>query len=191
MAHVACPEMTAIFAALAMVVGAFIACVSAALGGRLRDLHPRRVSELSNKDFRSRLTSGGRSLPGKRKITSAARHAASVWADPNALPLQLTPLESIMGSKVPPTPRHRRLTLDERRQLKMASSAHAYVRGSAAQFYKWLQECAERAVPKGPPVWICGDCHAGNLGPLADAKGRIHVQIRDLDQTVIGNPTTT
>ena len=93
-----------------------------------------------------------------------------------------------MGSKVPPTPRHRRLTLDERRQLKMASSAHAYVRGSTAQFYKWLQECGERAVPKGPPVWICGDCHAGNLGPLADAKGRIHVQIRDLDQTVIGNP---
>jgi hypothetical protein len=33
-------EMTAIFAALAMVVGAFIACVSAALGGRERDLHP-------------------------------------------------------------------------------------------------------------------------------------------------------
>jgi uncharacterized protein (DUF2252 family) len=70
----------------------------------------------------------------------------------------------------------------------MASSAHAYVRGSTAQFYKWLQERGERAVPKGPPVWICGDCHAGNLGPLADSKGRIHVQIRDLDQTVIGNP---
>ena len=26
------------------------------------------------------------------------------------------------------------------------------------------------------------------LGPLADAKGRVSVQIRDLDQTVIGNP---
>jgi uncharacterized protein (DUF2252 family) len=37
-------------------------------------------------------------------------------------------------------------------------------------------------------VWICGDCHVGNLGPLADAEGKIHVQIRDLDQTVIGNP---
>ncbi len=33
-------EMTATFAALALVVGAFIACVSAALGGRERDLHP-------------------------------------------------------------------------------------------------------------------------------------------------------
>ena len=70
----------------------------------------------------------------------------------------------------------------------MASSAHAYVRGSTVQFYKWLDERGERAVPKGPPVWICGDCHAGNLGPLAAADGKIHVQIRDLDQTVIGNP---
>jgi uncharacterized protein (DUF2252 family) len=93
-----------------------------------------------------------------------------------------------MGSKVLPAPRHRRPRLDARRKLKMASSAHAYVRSSTAQFYHWLQERGERAVPKGPPVWICGDCHAGNLGPLADAKGRIHVQIRDLDQTVIGNP---
>jgi uncharacterized protein (DUF2252 family) len=43
-------------------------------------------------------------------------------------------------------------------------------------------------VPKGPAVWICGDCHAGNLGPLAAPDGKVHVQIRDLDQTVIGNP---
>lgn len=33
-------ERAAIFSALAMLVGAFIACVSAALGGRLRDSHP-------------------------------------------------------------------------------------------------------------------------------------------------------
>jgi uncharacterized protein (DUF2252 family) len=26
------------------------------------------------------------------------------------------------------------------------------------------------------------------MGPLADAKGRVDIQIRDLDQTVIGNP---
>jgi uncharacterized protein (DUF2252 family) len=72
--------------------------------------------------------------------------------------------------------------------LKMASSAHAYVRGSTVKFYEWLEQRGARAVPKGPPVWICGDCHAGNLGPLASADGKIHVQIRDLDQTVIGNP---
>ncbi|HEY2635323.1 MAG TPA: DUF2252 family protein [Steroidobacteraceae bacterium] len=87
-----------------------------------------------------------------------------------------------------PTPANRLRMLEERRALKMASSAHAYVRGSTLQFYKWLEERGERAVPKGPPIWICGDCHAGNLGPLAAPDGRIHVQIRDVDQTVIGNP---
>lgn len=87
-----------------------------------------------------------------------------------------------------PTPANRLRTLEERRTLKMASSAHAYVRGSTAQFYQWLEERGEKAVPKGPSIWICGDCHAGNLGPLAAANGKIHVQIRDVDQTVIGNP---
>jgi uncharacterized protein (DUF2252 family) len=87
-----------------------------------------------------------------------------------------------------PTRANRLRVLERRRTLKMASSAHAYVRGSTVQFYKWLEERGERAVPQGPLIWICGDCHAGNLGPLAAADGKIHVQIRDLDQTVIGNP---
>jgi uncharacterized protein (DUF2252 family) len=69
----------------------------------------------------------------------------------------------------------------------MARSAHAYVRGSTVKFYEWLEDSAGK-VPTGPPIWICGDCHVGNLGPLADAKGRVAIQIRDLDQTVIGNP---
>jgi uncharacterized protein (DUF2252 family) len=85
-------------------------------------------------------------------------------------------------------PARRAYALDARRKLKMASSAHAYVRGSTVQFYQWLEGRGKRAVPKGPPVWICGDCHAGNLGPLASPDGKIHVQIRDLDQAVIGNP---
>ncbi len=72
-------------------------------------------------------------------------------------------------------------------RLKMARSAHAYVRGSTVKFYEWL-EAGPANIPDGPPVWICGDCHLGNLGPLADSKGRVAVQIRDLDQTVIGNP---
>ena len=70
----------------------------------------------------------------------------------------------------------------------MAQSAHAYVRGSTAKFYEWLDERSRGKLPEGPPIWICGDCHVGNLGPLADAKGRVLIQIRDLDQTVIGNP---
>ncbi len=83
----------------------------------------------------------------------------------------------------------RAATLDRARMLKMARSTHAYVRGNTARFYEWLSDSqAAKQLPKGPPVWICGDCHLGNLGPLADADGRVEVQIRDLDQTVIGNP---
>jgi uncharacterized protein (DUF2252 family) len=74
------------------------------------------------------------------------------------------------------------------RNLKMARSAHAYVRGSTVKFYEWLESSGRCELPEGPPVWICGDCHVGNLGPLADANGRVLIQIRDLDQTVIGNP---
>jgi uncharacterized protein (DUF2252 family) len=78
----------------------------------------------------------------------------------------------------------RQLVLCERRHLKMAGSAHAYVRGNALKFYEWLEAAANGVMPEGPPVWICGDCHVGNLGPLANAKGRIDIQIRELDQTV-------
>lgn len=70
----------------------------------------------------------------------------------------------------------------------MAESAHAYVRGNTLQFYQWLKKNSLKSIPQGPPVWICGDCHVGNIGPLADSDGRIEIQIRDLDQTVIGNP---
>ena len=70
----------------------------------------------------------------------------------------------------------------------MARSAHAYVRGNTLKFYEWLESADRISLPSGPPIWICGDCHVGNLGPVANAKGRIAVQIRDLDQTVIGNP---
>jgi uncharacterized protein (DUF2252 family) len=69
----------------------------------------------------------------------------------------------------------------------MAASAHAYVRGSTLKFYEWLKT-ADSTLPQGPPIWICGDCHVGNLGPIADDDGNIGIQIRDLDQSVIGNP---
>jgi uncharacterized protein (DUF2252 family) len=72
--------------------------------------------------------------------------------------------------------------------LKMAGSAHAYVRGNTLKFYEWLAASDNSKVPQGPPIWICGDCHIGNLGPIADTDGQIDIEIRDLDQTVIGNP---
>lgn len=70
----------------------------------------------------------------------------------------------------------------------MARSAHAYVRGNTARFYEWLEAGRGRSIPDGPAIWIGGDCHTGNLGPIADAEGKVEIQIRDLDQTVVGNP---
>ena len=85
-------------------------------------------------------------------------------------------------------PRDRQKILKTTRNLKMARSAHAFVRGSTEKFYAWLESGNRCKFPDGPPIWICGDCHLGNLGPLAELKGRVMIQIRDLDQTVIGNP---
>src|ERR1700761_5156604 len=85
-------------------------------------------------------------------------------------------------------PADRQTILEERRRLKMARSAHAYVRGSTLQFYEWLKADTASKLPQGPPIWICGDCHVGNLGPVANADGKVEMEIRDLDQTVIGNP---
>lgn len=86
------------------------------------------------------------------------------------------------------SPAERQASLVKQRNLKMARSSHAFVRGNTVQFYEWLSALKTGTLPEGPAVWICGDCHVGNLGPVANASGRIQVQIRDLDQTVIGNP---
>ncbi len=85
-------------------------------------------------------------------------------------------------------PKGRAAPLIAERNRKMADSAHAYVRGSTVRFYQWLEDFNRAALPEGPSVWICGDCHVGNLGPLAGVDGRLAIQLRDLDQTVIGNP---
>ena len=85
-------------------------------------------------------------------------------------------------------PEHRMKLLVAERNRKMAASAHAYVRGSTTRFYEWLEAAGGLAVPQGPQAWICGDCHVGNLGPVASTDGALAIQIRDLDQTVIGNP---
>ena len=78
--------------------------------------------------------------------------------------------------------------LQQAQRTKMAESAHRYVRGSTVKFYEWLNQRGAHSLPEGPAVWICGDCHMGNLGPVADAAGKVDIQIRDLDQTVVGNP---
>jgi uncharacterized protein (DUF2252 family) len=82
----------------------------------------------------------------------------------------------------------------ELREVSSASQNHglpplvAIAPSSTVKFYEWLESGSRSKLPEGPSVWICGDCHVGNLGPLADEKGHVAVQIRDLDQTVIGNP---
>ena len=86
------------------------------------------------------------------------------------------------------SPEDRAAILERNRQLKMARSAHAYVRGSTVHFYDWLNRAHKDSLPEGPPIWICGDCHVGNIGPLANAEGKVEIEIRDLDQTVVGNP---
>ncbi|SDR25407.1 Uncharacterized conserved protein, DUF2252 family [Paraburkholderia fungorum] len=87
-----------------------------------------------------------------------------------------------------PDAQARQPLLTSRRNARMARSAHAYVRGNTSKFYEWLDGIDGHALPEGPAIWICGDCHSGNLGPVADSRGRVEIQIRDLDQTVIGNP---
>ena len=82
----------------------------------------------------------------------------------------------------------RAAVLERARNRKMARSPHAFVRGSTVQFYDWLASMESDGLPHGPPVWIGGDCHVGNLGPVAGAGGRVRIQIRDLDHTVMGNP---
>jgi uncharacterized protein (DUF2252 family) len=85
-------------------------------------------------------------------------------------------------------PEGRIAALAKCRNLKMARSAHGFVRGNAIKYYEWLASLKTGTLPGGPPIWICGDCHLCNLGPVASAAEHVEIQIRDLDQTVIGNP---
>ena len=81
---------------------------------------------------------------------------------------------------IPTRPSDRGAILTQRRRRKMARSAHAYVRGNTERFYEWLQADTQRALPQGPSIWICGDCHVGNLGPVVDGDGRLVIEGRTL-----------
>ena len=55
-------------------------------------------------------------------------------------------------------PRNRQANLNQRRRLKMARSAHAYVRGSTVKFYEWLESSRGKRVPHGPgDAWRNGE----------------------------------
>ena len=76
-------------------------------------------------------------------------------------------------SPAAPGPQDRQAALVAERNRKMATSAHAYVRGSTVRFYEWLDRSDRCHVPDGPEVWISGDCHSGKHRPVASADGRI------------------
>jgi uncharacterized protein (DUF2252 family) len=78
-------------------------------------------------------------------------------------------------SSIKPSDRARVLIAN--RQAKMAESAHAYVRGNTLSFYEWLKKHSAQTIPEGPPIWICGDCHVGNVGPLADSDGKVEIPL--------------
>lgn len=90
--------------------------------------------------------------------------------------------------RLPVSAEERTPILDARREAKMTASAHAYVRGSTKRFYEWLASSRGKSLPTAPRIWIGGDCHVGNLGPLAGTNAEIAIGLRDLDQTVIGSP---
>jgi uncharacterized protein (DUF2252 family) len=96
--------------------------------------------------------------------------------------------ESVEGQRLPISPEERSPLLSARREAKMTASAHAYVRGSTKRFYEWLDSAQGRSLPDAPRIWIGGDCHIGNLGPVAAKDGGIAIELRDLDQTVVGSP---
>jgi uncharacterized protein (DUF2252 family) len=87
-----------------------------------------------------------------------------------------------------PRPSGRQFPLAALRNRKMARSVGTFIRGSTGKFYEWLG-ASGAYIPRGPPIWICGDCHVGNLGPIAGAEDDIQIQIRDFDHATVGNPT--
>jgi uncharacterized protein (DUF2252 family) len=106
----------------------------------------------------------------------------------NPCAASLRMMNGVMAKMIFLQPDERIPLLTAERNRKMAASAHAYVRGSTTRFYEWLEASNRASLPEGPEAWICGDCHVGNLGPVASTDGAIAIQVRDLDQTVIGNP---
>ncbi|WP_282793210.1 DUF2252 domain-containing protein [Streptomyces sp. CC224B] len=80
---------------------------------------------------------------------------------------------------------------------KMAASAFAFYRGTAALFYHDLERehagRGEDGAHTGPylddrtgRVWIHGDLHAENFGTYMDAQGRLIFNVNDFDEAYVG-----
>ncbi|MFE3515684.1 DUF2252 domain-containing protein [Streptomyces sp. NPDC059166] len=72
---------------------------------------------------------------------------------------------------------------------KMAGSAFAFYRGSAALFYADLdreQHAGPYLDERTSRVWIHGDLHAENFGTYMDANGRLVFNVNDFDEAFVG-----
>ena len=86
-------------------------------------------------------------------------------------------------------PKDRLRVLEEGRRRKMARSAHAYVRGNTVQFYEWLHARRRDTLPARPAHLDLRRLPRRQPRPRRQRPtATSRSQIRDLDQTVIGNP---
>jgi uncharacterized protein (DUF2252 family) len=76
---------------------------------------------------------------------------------------------------------------------KMAASAFAFYRGTAALFYRDLEQDRAASAAGAPfldertgRVWIHGDLHAENFGTYMDANGRLIFNVNDFDEAYVG-----
>ncbi|GGV16739.1 DUF2252 domain-containing protein [Streptomyces spectabilis] len=72
---------------------------------------------------------------------------------------------------------------------KMAASAFAFYRGTAALFYHDLergQHTGAYVDDRTGRVWIHGDLHAENFGTYMDAQGRLIFNVNDFDEAYVG-----
>ncbi|MEV4061003.1 DUF2252 domain-containing protein [Nonomuraea dietziae] len=77
----------------------------------------------------------------------------------------------------------------QRKFRKMAGSAFAFYRGSAAVFYADLTgDHADDSFLDGPTsrVWIHGDLHAENFGTYMNASGVLVFNVNDFDEAYVG-----
>jgi uncharacterized protein (DUF2252 family) len=72
---------------------------------------------------------------------------------------------------------------------KMAASAFAFYRGTAALFYADLEDEKDAGpylTARTARVWIHGDLHAENFGTYLDANGRLVFNVNDFDEAFVG-----
>lgn len=88
----------------------------------------------------------------------------------------------------PELPKQRAPALRQLREKKVAAGTHAFIRASAGFFYAEVERLGPGAVPAGPEIWICGDCHAENIGAISGEGAAPAIEMNDFDETVIGAP---